>query len=303
MVLAPMAGISDSAFRELCRSLGADAVYTEMISADALHYDSKKTLGMLKFSKAEKPVIAQLFGKRQEMFVKATQIITKSGFDGIDINFGCPARKVVAHGGGITLMKDLKKCRQLIETILENTNLPVSVKIRTGIGKVTAMDFIEEITDLPVSALMIHGRSYESGFSGPIDFEMIKKVKQNFSGIVLGNGGINTPEDAAEMLEKTGADGIGLARGLYGRPWLFKQIKDYLKKGKYQTFKTGDIKKIAIQHAKLAYGSKGDLGIVEMRKHLLWYFRGFDGAVKIRGKLVKVKSVGEIKTILKQINS
>jgi len=299
LALAPMAGISDSAFRQLCKTFGADVTYTEMISADAIAYNSKKTLEMLKFDKSEKPIVAQLFGKRPEMFIKAVKMIEKAGFDGIDINFGCPARKVVAHGGGVTLMKDLEKCRELIATTIENTKLPVSVKIRAGIEKVTALDFLKAIKDLPIAAIMVHGRTFKDSFSGPIDFEMIRQVKQNFSGIVIGNGGINTPEEAKQMLDKTGVDGLGLARGLYGRPWLFQEIKDYLRNGKYHKIGTEDIKKIALQHAKIAYKSKGSHGIIEMRKHLCWYVRGFDGANELRKKLVTVETIREIKDILK----
>jgi nifR3 family TIM-barrel protein len=295
LALAPMAGISDSAFRQLCKSFGADVVYTEMTSADALHYDAKKTLAMLKFVKKEKPIVCQLFGKRPEMFVKAVKVVQKAGFDGIDLNFGCPAKKVVAHGGGVTMMRDLRQCYQIIKTVLESTDLPVSVKIRTGIDKVTALDFIEAISDLRVGAIMIHGRPFKNPYSAPIDYEMIKKVKEKFGGIVLGNGGIMKPDDAKLMLEKTGVDGIGLARGLYGKPWLFKQVKDYFKKGSYHEFDFKQIKKVAIRHAQLALKTKNDWGIVETRKHLAWYVKGFSGAAEVRQKLVQVSSISEIK--------
>ncbi|HNP75222.1 MAG TPA: tRNA-dihydrouridine synthase family protein, partial [bacterium] len=142
LALAPMAGVTDSAFRQLCKHYGADVVYTEMVSADGLYYDSKKTLELLKFSKAEKPIVVQLFGKRPATFVKAAAICQAAGFDGLDINFGCPAKKVVAHGGGVTLMRDLNNCRQIVEAVLAGTSLPVSVKIRAGIDEVTAVDFI-----------------------------------------------------------------------------------------------------------------------------------------------------------------
>jgi len=301
LALAPMAGVSDSAFRQLCKSFGADVLYTEMVSADALHDDSKKTWEMLNFAKSEKPIVCQLFGKRIEMFPKAIKMVEKAGFDGIDLNFGCPARKVVAHGGGVTLMRDLDKCHELIKTVCDNTKLPVSVKIRAGIDNITALVFLKAIKGLPVETVMIHGRWFKNPFSGPIDYEMIKKVKQNFEGVVLGNGGINMPEEAKKMLDKTGVDGIGLARGLYGKPWLFKQIKDYFKKGKHQEFKFQDIKKVAIKHAKLAEKSKGQWGIVETRKHLAYYSKGFQGAAEIRKKLVRVESVKEIEKILEQI--
>ncbi|MFA6322631.1 MAG: tRNA-dihydrouridine synthase [Candidatus Buchananbacteria bacterium] len=299
LALAPMAGISDSPFRQLCKSFGADVLYTEMISADALHYGSSKTIELLEFDKSEKPVVCQLFGKRIDKFKKACEIVEKTGYSGIDLNFGCPAKKVVAHGGGVTLMRDLKHCRELVIEVLHCTNLPVSVKIRAGIDNTTALDFLAAVKDLPIAAVMIHGRYFKDPFGGEIDYEMIKKVKQNFSGVVLANGGINTPEDAKKMLDLTGADGLGLARGLYGKPWLFKQIKDYLAQGKYTEPTLSEIKKAAILHATLAKKMKKEWGIVETRKHLAWYVKGFAGAAELRSQLVQVKTIQEIKQILK----
>ncbi|MEI6627495.1 MAG: tRNA-dihydrouridine synthase family protein, partial [bacterium] len=241
LALAPMAGVTDSAFRQICKKYGADVVYTEMVSADGLYYDSKKTLEFLRFAKAEQPVVIQLFGKHPEKFTKAAQLAEKAGFAGIDINFGCPAKKVAGHGGGVTLMRDLPKCREIIEAVLAGTKLPVSIKIRASIKKgketVTALDFLQTIKDLPIAAIMFHGRSYEVPFSGDPDYEMIKKAKVLCPHIpLLGNGGVNSPEDAKKMLDLSGCDGFGLARGLYGKPWLFDLIKDYLKAGKYKPF-------------------------------------------------------------------
>ena len=201
----------------------------------------------------------------------------------------------------MTLMRDLLHCRQLIEIVLENTKLPVSVKIRSGIDGVTALDFVKAIADLSLAALMIHGRPFKNPYTAPIDYEMIKEVKQNFKGIVLGNGGINTPEDAKKMIDRTGVDGLGLARGLYGKPWLFKQIKDYVKTGKYKEVEFENIKKVAVKHATLALKAKGKWGIVETRKHLAYYIKGFAGAAELRQKLVKVETIKEINEILKQV--
>ncbi|MBI5077591.1 tRNA-dihydrouridine synthase [Candidatus Falkowbacteria bacterium] len=279
IAIAPMAGITDSAFRFLCKEFGADVVYTEMTSIDALYYNSKKTLAMLEFQKKEKPIVLQLFGKRPELVAKAVEIATEAGFDGIDLNFGCPAPKVVRHEGGVMLLKKLNLCRELVQAVCEATKLPVSIKTRVSIGsgkeKKTALDFIEKIKDLPVAGLMLHGRTFEQGFSGDIDFDAIKSVKKKFKGIVIANGGINTPEDAKKMIDLTGADGVGLARGLYGRPWLARQVDDFLEKGKYVSPTLSQIKKTALRHAELNYKTKGDYGIVELRKHLCWYFRGF----------------------------
>ena len=304
-----MAGITDSAFRQICRKYGADVVYTEMISADGLYYNSKKTLEMLKFAKNEKPVVIQLFGKDPSKFTKAAKVSQEAGFSGIDINFGCPAKKVAGHGGGVTLMRDLNKCREIIKATHAGTNLPVSVKLRTSIKKddgkvVTALDFIEAVKDLPLSAIMIHGRPYENPFQAEIDYEMIKKCvilakKNNPKIVVLGNGGINAPEDAKKMMDETDADGVGLARGLYGKPWLFKQCRDYLKTGKCRELSVKQISKVMMQHAQVAFGAKNKFGLIELRKHLLWYVSGWPNAKELRSKLVRVESLKQLKDVLK----
>jgi len=307
LALAPMAGITDSAFRHICRENGADVVYTEMISIDALHYNSQKTLKMLEFDKKEKPVVIQLFGKRPELVVKAMEKVNKAGFDGVDLNFGCPAKKVAGHGGGVALLRNLDLSYELVRAVCENTDLPVSVKTRTSIKlknsqeKITVLDFIEKINDLSVKALMLHGRSYEQGFQGEVDWTMLRKAREKFSGVFIANGGIDSPEKAKEILTKVKSDGLGLGRGVYGRPWLFSQIKDYLKKGQYSEPDLKKIKKTVLQQAQYAYKNKGDHGLVELRKHLCWYFRGFSGAAKMRSRLVRVESIKELKQILKNI--
>lgn len=305
LALAPMAGITDSAFRELCQKQGADLVYTEMVSADGLHFDSKKTLELLKFSKTEKPIVVQLFGKDPEKFIKATQIVTKLGFDGIDINFGCPAKKVAGHGGGVTLMRNLDLCYQIIKNVCDHTPLPVSIKIRSSINqkdgsRVTALDLIKKIKDLPITTIMIHGRSYEKPFIGEINYQMVKKIKKEFSGLVLANGNITNPEIAQKTLKLTQADGLGLARGLYGRPWLFKEIKDYLNIGKFKEKTWGEIKKVVLKHAKLNYKAKSDHGIIEMRKHLLFYTKGQQQAKEMRKDLVQIESIKDIAKVFRK---
>lgn len=305
LVLAPMAGVTDSAFRVLCRQNGADVVYTEMTAIDALYYGSEKTMKMLQKYRSEKPVVLQLFGKRPELVAKAVKHVEKAGFSGIDLNFGCPAKKVVAHGGGVELLKDLDLVYDLVKAVCESTKLPVSVKTRTSIGdgqeKVTVLDFIEKLKDLPISTLMLHGRSYEQGFVDDPDYEMMKKAREKFKGVFIANGGINEPEDAKKMLDLTGADGLGLGRGVYGRPWLFAQIKEYLKKDKFEQPNLDKIKKIVLKHAKLNFKSKGDHGLVELRKHLCWYFKGFPNASDVRKELVRVESIEDIKKSIQKI--
>ncbi len=309
LALAPMAGYTDSSFRLICLENNADIVYTEMTSVEALWRKNKKTLQMLEFLPKEKNVILQLFGSKPESFKKALEVIHASdnstgshrfarddisSLEGIDINLGCPAYKVTKTGSGAILMDNKKLAREIIQTVLQNTKLPVSIKIRSQVKNTSAIEFIEYIKDLNISAVMIHGRSLKQGFAGKIDFEVIKKVKQLLPNIpVLANGGIHTPEQAKEILEKTNADGIGIARGAWGNPFIFDKIKSLpLFKGE---IKRGLIKKTILQHAK--YFLKYNKNLIPLRKHLLHYFKGQKNASEIRQKIIKVKTLEDLETL------
>lgn len=329
LALAPMAGITDSAFREVCRKYGADVVYSEMASVSALYFKPQKTLELVAFNKTERPYVVQLFGKDPAHFAKATKIISDPSVasrhlplvkgrwnapDGIDINFGCPAKKVFGHGSGCALMAQKILAREIISAVCENTKLPVSIKIRAGVKKTTALDFIKNTADLPYSTIMIHGRTYEGGFSGPVDFKLAEKIKKMFpEKIVLANGGINSPEEAVKILRDYPLlDGIGIARGAWGRPWIFEEIKDLLnvKVHPIEYFSItknnfagqnllNRVKKIMLLHAKLIHQNKGKRGLFEIRKHMSWYVKGFPGASELRRKLVTANNLQEIKKILK----
>jgi tRNA-dihydrouridine synthase B len=302
LALAPMAGITDSAFRLVCRENRADVVYSEMASVSALFFKPQKTLELVKFDKLERPYVVQLFGKDPVHFAKAVKIISeKVKPDGIDINFGCPAKKVFGHGSGCALMPQKKLAREIISAVCENTKLPVSIKIRAGVKNTSAIEFIKNTADLPYSNIMIHGRTYEGGFSGPVDFSICEKIKKMFpEKIVLANGGINLPEDAVEILKNyPSLDGLGIARGAWGRPWIFEEIKESIKKGKYKEKDFHKIKEIMLKHAKSIHKNKGKQGLFEIRKHMSWYVKGFPGASELRRKLVLAESLEEIKDILK----
>jgi len=323
LALAPMAGVTDSAFRQICKENGADVVYSEMASATAIFYNPKKTLELLEFNKSERPYVVQLFGKVPEHFGVAAKIITqKIKPDGIDINFGCPAKKVFGHGSGCALMPQKKLAREIISAVCKNTQLPVSIKIRAGIGDTSALQFIKNIKDLPFAAVMVHGRTYEGKFTEKIDFKIISEIKKIIPDkIVLANGSITTPEQALEVLKNyPELDGIGIARGALGKPFIFQEIKSLLnyhserseeslpagrrvirsldKLGMTNKYDFKFIKRLAIRHTQLLYKSKGKKGMFETRKHLAWYVKGFPGAAELRKKLVLVKSVKEIKEIL-----
>ncbi len=310
IALAPMAGVTDAAFRLVCKDFGADVIYTEFASTNALVHGNEATRKMIAFDPGEQPVVCQIFGSDPEMYGKAAGILEEMGFAGVDINFGCPAYKVVAHGGGVSLMRDPKRCAELVQAACEGVkSIPVSIKIRASICKencdrkdpanhVTALDLVDAIKHLSVAAVMIHGRSYEKPFDGETNTDVIRQVKRAFKGIVIANGGIYTPEDAKRMLDETGADGVGLARGVRGSPWLFKQIKDYLATGAYKEFSWEERKQLALKHSAAALKTKGGWGIVEMRKHLAWYVHGTPHAARLRAQLVRVKTLKDVETIL-----
>lgn len=305
LVLAPMAGITDSPFRRLCKRFGADVVVSEMASVAALAYSPAKTLAMLTSAKSERPYVVQLFGSNPEQFAKAVKLLSsnkKIKIDGFDINFGCPVAKVLKQGAGCALFKDLAKSRQIIEAVLNNTDLPVSVKVRAKVGSVTVIDFLKNIKDLPVSALMIHGRTLAQGFSGPVDYKIIKEARQYFKGVIIANGGINNLADAERTLKVSHADGLGIGRGALGRPWIFQELKN--KKTSQpdvaaNAFSYGEPqKKIILKHAKLVAKYNGNFG--EFRKHLCWYSAGMSGGKKLRQEMVKVNSFNDVKEILKK---
>lgn len=313
LALAPMAGFSDSAFRQICKKNGADVLYSEMASTAALYYleknprkkllakgerlESEKTLDILRFEKTkEKYFVAQIFGSNPEHFVVATRIITeKIKPDGIDINFGCPVPKIIKQGAGAGLMKDLSRSREIIKAVLDNTDLPVSIKIRLESGQVNFKDFLQNISDLPISALMIHGRTLKQGFVGNADFKAIKEARKYFKGIILANGGIYDLKEAQKALKESNAEGLGLGRGVLGRPWLFKEIK----KNKVINKSKAGILKLLLEHAELGHKLKGKQATRELRKNLCWYLKNFEGASKLREALVKAKSLKEVEKIFK----
>ncbi len=307
LALAPMAGFTDSAFRQIAKKYGADVLYSEMVSAAALYYQDlsgrkkarrpKKnaTWELLRFNRSrEKYYVVQLFGSDPEHFASSARLITeKIRPDGLDINFGCPVPKIIKQGAGSGLMKDLARSRAVIEAVLANTDLPVSIKIRAKAGAVDALKFLKNISDLPVSAVMIHGRTLNQGFAGAPSWAIVKKARAYFSGIILANGGVNDLAGARAALMLSGADGLGLARGALGRPWLFKEIK----KERVYSLRPAQIFKIALSHAALAQKLKGKAGIIELRKHLVWYAQGLTGAAKLREQLVKAGSLKDIQDI------
>ena len=297
LALAPLAGFTDSAFRLLCKEYGADVVYSEMASVSALSYKSEKTMELLKFDKKERPYVVQLFGSKPEHFAEAVRVLEKElKPDGFDINFGCPVKKVLKQGAGSKLMSDLKLSREIIETVLNNTKLPLSIKVRTEAFSVNLIDFLKNISDLKVSALMIHGRSLKQLFSGPINLEIIKESRKYFSGVILANGGINNLAEAKEICLTTGVDDVALARGALGQPWIFSPKMQNISEDKKEKLAI----KTALKHLKLVLKNRGEISYNEFKGQLAWYLKDFSGASALRSKVMSAKSYQEIKKILQE---
>ncbi len=299
LVLAPMAGFTNLVFRRICQNYGADVVYSEMASATALYYNKEeknKTLKLLKKYPKEKNYVVQLFGGNEKHFPLAVKIISeKIKPDGIDINCGCPVSKVIKQKAGVDLMKEPKRAREIIKSVIDNTNLPVSIKIRSQAYNTKAFDFVKYLSDLDISALIIHGRSLGQGFSGPIDYRIISDIKKIFPGKVIANGGIYDLKDAQETLKKTDANGLALGRGALNRPWLFSEIKkqEQINLNKKQLFS------LIIKHTKMVEKEYGEKGVIMLRKHLCYYMQNIAQASHYREKLVKVSNALEVKEILK----
>ncbi len=297
--MAPLSGITDSAFRQICRRFGADVVYSELSSATAFAYQPDPTFRVLRFDEVERPYVVQLFGSNPEHFAVAARIVTNEiRPDGIDINFGCPIPKVFKRGAGAALMTNLYLAREVIQSVIENTHLPVSIKVRTKVKEVHLFDLLDRISDLDVKALMIHGRTYAQRFSGPNDVETTRLARSRFNGVILANGGVGSADKGIELLKETGADGIGVARGALGNPWIFQELKNRLNGGGDLPV-TRNVSEIAREHAEISIGLKGRHGIIEMRKHLCWYLQQIPNAKKLRHMAGKVNSMEDIYELLR----
>lgn len=302
MALAPMAGFTDAPFRQICSSFGADVVYSEMASAAALYFrgpGTTETMKLLSWDPTkESRFVVQLFGSEASHFAVAAKIISENiRPHGVDINFGCPAGKVLKQGAGADLMKNLVKSKEIVEAVCANTDLPVSVKLRLQSGEVSAARFLDNLSDLPVSAAMVHGRTLSQGFAGEADYVSVGKLREVFPGILIVNGGINTRAEAERALRESRADGLGLGRGALGRPWLFQEIKE----GRDLDLGKKEILQLLFRHAQLCVKLKGEEALIEWRKQACWYVQSLPGASRLRQSLVQVSSLEQVENLIKNI--
>ena len=290
--LAPMAGITDKAFRKIVKEYGAGLTYTEMASAKALYYQDKKTEKLINTEAEKRPIAVQIFGSEPKIMAEAVRKLEREA-DIIDINAGCPAPKVVKNGDGSKLLLNVELLGEIVEQVKKATTKPVTVKIRTGWDEehIIAVQAAKIIEQAGANAITVHGRTREQFYSGKADWNMIKEVKQNVKIPVIGNGDIENLEDAKEMFETTGVDAIMIGRGSLGNPWIFRDIiqekeQPVSGKEKWETIQ---------KHIDLAIEDKGERNAIkEMRKHLAWYLKNLKNAAKIRDKMNQLETKKDV---------
>lgn len=301
-VLGPMAGVTDLPFRLLCKEQGAGLLCMEMVSAKGIFYNNKNTESLLQIHPKEVPVSLQLFGSDPKIVSEMAKRIEERPFSILDINMGCPVPKVVRNGEGSALMKNPKLVYELVSATVKAIKKPVTVKIRKGFDEehINAVEIAKIIEEAGASAVAVHGRTREQYYSGKADWEIIRQVKEAVSIPVIGNGDVTSGEQAIAMRKQTGCDGVMIARGAQGNPWIFSELLEYEKTGKLPDRPdVEEIKKTMLRHAKLQIEYKGDFtGIREMRKHVAWYTKGLHGAARLRDQINQVESYAELENLL-----
>lgn len=304
LVLGPMAGVTDLPFRLLCKEQGANLVYTEMISAKGIYYKNKNTELLWMTEEKERPLALQLFGSEPELMAEMAAQIEHRDFDILDINMGCPVPKVVNNGEGSALMKDPVLAGEIVKAISRRIRKPVTVKFRKGFGAedCNAVEFAKRMEDCGASAVAVHGRTREQYYGGKADWDIIRQVKEAVDIPVIASGDIFTPEDAAACLKQTGCDGLMLARGVRGNPWLFHQIHHYLATGEEEEKPSHEeMVAMILRHARMLIECKGELmAMREMRKHVAWYTAGYPGSASLRRRVNEIEKYEDLERLMKE---
>jgi len=307
LLLAPMEDVSDPPFRALCKEHGADVVYTEFISSEGLIRDAAKSVQKLDIYEKERPVGIQIFGSNLDSMLRSVEIVEASNPDIIDINFGCPVKKVVCKGAGAGILKDIPKMVALTEAMAKHTSLPITVKTRLGWDhdSIHIVEVAERLQDVGCKAIAIHGRTRAQMYKGEADWAPIAAVKNNarMHIPVFGNGDVNTPEQAKKMRDEYGLDGAMIGRASIGNPWFFNQVKQYLQTGTPKAPPSIEDKVAAARrHLQMAIDWKGEtLGVLETRRHYTNYFKGIPNFKPLRTRMVTANESAEVFEVLDDI--
>jgi nifR3 family TIM-barrel protein len=307
LLLAPMEDVSDPPFRALCKKHGADLMYTEFISSEGLIRDAAKSIQKLDIYEYERPIGIQIFGSDLEPMMQSAEIVEATNPDILDINYGCPVKKVACKGAGAGILQDIPKMVKLTEAVVKSTRLPVTVKTRLGWSEDTKyiVEVAERLQDVGIQAISIHGRTRQQMYKGEADWTLIRAVKENprIHIPVFGNGDVDTPQKALEYKNTYGVDGIMIGRASIGYPWIFKEIKHFLETGEtLDPPQLQDRVDAALEHLELGLKWKGQrLGVVEMRRHYANYFRGIHGFKDYRIKLVTEEDPKIIRELLLEV--
>ena len=305
VVLAPMAGISNSAYRRICKEMGCGLIYAEMVSDKAITFSNKKTLDMLYMTDEERPLAQQIFGSDVDSFVEAAKYINDNMHpDIIDINMGCPVPKVAVRSqAGSALLKNPDKIFEIVSAVVNAVDVPVTVKIRSGWDSksINAVEVAKLIEKAGASAICVHPRTRSQGYSGRADWNIIKQVKDAVNIPVIGNGDIKTPEDAKKMIEETNCDAVMIGRGVLGNPWLIKNTINYLDGKDIFEVSLVDRVDMCIKHLNLLLDLKGEKSAcLEIRNHIGWYFKGIKGANELKNKVYQTSNIHDIISLLNE---
>lgn len=302
VILAPMAGVTDLPFRLLCKEQGAGLLCMEMVSAKAIYYNNKNTETLMQIEPEERPVSLQLFGSDPVIMSEMAKRIEDRPFDILDINMGCPVPKVVNNGEGSALMKNPGLVRKIVTSVSKAIKKPLTVKIRKGFDEnnINAVEIAKIIEDSGAVAVAVHGRTRQQYYSGKADWDIIRQVKEAVSIPVIGNGDVDSPQKAKQLLEETGCDGIMVGRAAEGNPWIFREISHYLDTGELLPHHAlEEVKEMILRHARLQLEYKGEYtGMREMRKHVAWYTAGFPHSARLRGAVNEIESMEQLMVLL-----
>lgn len=305
IILAPMAGVSDLPFRLLCREMGAGLVCMEMVSAKAIYYNNKNTDSLMEIHPNEVPASLQLFGSDPVIISEMAKRIEERPFAFLDINMGCPVPKVVNNGEGSALMKDPKLVELILSSLVKAIHKPVTVKIRKGFDDdhINAVEIAKIAEGCGVSAVAVHGRTRAQYYSGEADWDIIRQVKEAVKIPVIGNGDVDSPRKAEQLLKQTGCDGVMIGRAAQGNPWIFREVASYLETGTIPDRPTnGEKRELILRHADLQLQYKGEYtGVREMRKHLSWYTVGMPHSAHFRQTINTMETMEELRRGVEEI--